>query len=285
MGNPSAEYVQTPRYQYLEGKKKSFDFLGSAECFSRLACNRSAQHKDGFKYYNALLSIKTIDELLSLTFEATFDSELRSCSILDLVNACREGIMSRQQVCLRMFDKARRIINESLPFRWELVPFLIYAMDPENTSWPPNASDEHSERVIDYFWRDTEGLIQFRILFGSDGLELSQRLKFYGDILSSYSNENPVDLSTFYRLWEEEYYEELDYFFQNKDGDAPIAGDFELRDFANETYSILLKSMALEKLVNIASPSRVTALEPYVRHSNPKLRAIARQSIARIESE
>jgi hypothetical protein len=283
-GEISEIFKKTPRYAYKYDKIKG----KYIESCSRLASRAEAQNLDGYKFYSILTQIQSLEELLQLALDDSYDSFLRSILFYELRQKYYSDYLFWEKVITDFRKNADRWLNYHEDLRWEIIPFFIYYEDivGENVVSPEEAQILANE-AIEIFWKENSGPVQLRILVGSYLFPDFIRNEFFMDNLYHYQNDQIFDLERLEPIWEEEFYGEVDWAISTVSTDYyPIIGDYRLCDFQDETYAILMKCVTINDGVylKINDQKFTELLVKYSYSENEKLKSVAKWALESIEN-
>jgi len=232
-----------------------------------LADCKLAKGTDAFELYCCLWRTEKKSDLIPLLLKTSYPAEVRAILIHAIIEH-HNLFLIQDDDCVKAFDVLRK--NK-----------LVFSEDEEIYNWAivtlvfdceVSIDIEMQEKFIEIFWEQYTPPVQVKMLaFSSDVLNKQNRQNLYRKILSHYTNDVKVDIELIDKLANGMFYSSLNTILHGSD---QIAGEYYLSEFATESYEVLMKCIALDKICEFKADKSL--IEKFITHENQKIKSVAK---------
>jgi GTPase SAR1 family protein len=262
LGEVPLEYRNTLRY-VTRNDKTIRDFM------PELVYSPEAQSVEGARLYEDILWIAADECFLELALKKTISLPLR---VYFLAKASSFD-NSSDEIIKGLKANNEFIVSNCEKWMWIVVDVVVQLYGYDDRQEP--------DELLYHFWDESSPNVQLLILYYiPNQAQNTPVASFFRRVLDEYICDEQVDVDRIEFLSSFHCVSSGNSVF---DGFDPIAGDYMLIDFKEETYSTLMKCVAMQQIIDLKITDCKDELVKYTFSENEKLRTVAEWALKQLE--
>ncbi len=238
-------------------------FIPKSKLYNIFSNSQRTQNEYGVKLYYRIKGIENNEQFLDLALDKTFDMIDRVFILSEIDHMDYADTMVE-----RLKENNEFIIPDFELWMWIVVDVVVYLYGNDRTE---------PDVLLNHYWNESSPNVQLLILFY---IPKTNDICFFRRVLDEYRCDNQVDVERIENLSSFHCAGSGNMAF---DGGGPIAGDYMLTDFEEDTYSTLMKCVPMQCIVDLRITDCKDELVKYTFSENKKLRTVAEWALRELE--